>query len=63
MSIPVLGVTLCIIVISFLSAGNSIFGLDTANLNSTVKTHEYTLIAEDTTIEISSGYPCRCLDL
>lgn len=55
MSIPVLGVTLCIIVISFLSAGNSIFGLDSANLNSTVKTHEYTLIAEDTTIEIAPG--------
>ena len=59
------GLILSVIVISFLTAGNSIFGLSAASPNSTessvqqpkvpVKTHEYTLIAEDTTIEIATG--------
>jgi hypothetical protein len=61
MSIPVFGLILSVIVISFLTAGNSVFGLSAASPNSTessaqqpkvpVKTHEYTLIAEDTTID------------
>ena len=63
MPIPVFGITLCIvIVIGFISIGNSVSGLSTTSVNSTenylqqlnsqANTHEYTLIAEDTTIEI-----------
>lgn len=65
MSIPILGFILSVIVIAILSAGNSISGVSATSLNNTenygqqpkvpVRTHEYTLIAEDTTIEIAPG--------
>ncbi len=64
--VSVLGFIVSVIVLSILSAaGNNIYALSTASLNNTenhgqqtkgqVKTHEYTLIAEDTTIKIAPG--------
>jgi len=65
MSVSVLAIIVAVIVITIFSAGNNISGLSIGSVNSTenygqqlkaaVKTHEYTLIAEDTTIEIAPG--------